>query len=346
MATNLGQTSGTVGNTVIDVAGIIDHAVRRCGVLTSLITSEQLDSARDNLFFILSGLANRGLSLWCVEPKYVLLNAGRSRYPLPVGTVDVLNAVLSPGEVDLGTTIVATNPTREVELDSPGRLDFVAGYVVTDTLVLIQAEITVDILGVPTPTWVGVTSVTIPAGSVTPEGAVQGVVKVPQTGLQPAAKWRVVAASSSSLLTSVYFVFNTRDVVMTKLSRDAFVSLPDKNTQTQMPLQFWYDKQQYIPEVTFWPAPGALTVAGFYTQRQIQDLGAYTNAVDVPQRWLDAVIAMLAPRVCLELPKELVPPDRYDKLVLIAEKTLREAEDSESDGAPIRLAPRIDCYTR
>ena len=66
MAANLGETSGRVGSTIIDVMTMIEHATRRCGVSAANLTAEQIQSARENLFLILSNLATRGLSLWCV----------------------------------------------------------------------------------------------------------------------------------------------------------------------------------------------------------------------------------------------------------------------------------------
>ena len=41
MATTPADTSGTVGQTIIDVTSMIEHAVRRCGVMASVITAEQ-----------------------------------------------------------------------------------------------------------------------------------------------------------------------------------------------------------------------------------------------------------------------------------------------------------------
>ncbi len=358
MATNLGQTSGTVGRTVVDVSGIVDHAVRRCGVLPSLITSEQLESARDNLFFILSGLATRGLSLWCVKKIGLVLGSRNAVYALPSGTVDVLNAVLSPGSVAEAVTEAAGPGTPNGDLratfSSPVSLVAVQGYPLflpanfpngAPTSFLCEVQYFLDGVG-----WVNYADleVSLPAEFVTGASV---VVLLPEQAWASATSWRVFSLQTGVEFITVAFgagnfFANTRDIVMGKMSRDAFVSLPDKSAQTETPLQFWFDKQAFRPEVTLWPRPATTVLMTLYTQRQIQDPGGYTNAIDVPQRWLDAIIAMLAPRVCLELPKELVPPERYDKLTALAEKTLREAEDSETDGAPVRFAPRIGCYTR
>ena len=50
--------SGTVGTTVIQVQTLIDHGARRAGKLAEELTSEQVLSARESLFFLLSNLIN------------------------------------------------------------------------------------------------------------------------------------------------------------------------------------------------------------------------------------------------------------------------------------------------
>src|ERR1035437_3808522 len=98
-------TSGQIGQYQVDATAIIEHAFRRCGKLASTISAELQLSARENLFFLLSDLANRGLSLWCVQ-KYVLgVNANQNSYPLPIGVVDVNNALYRTKTDLTGSTI-------------------------------------------------------------------------------------------------------------------------------------------------------------------------------------------------------------------------------------------------
>jgi len=70
-------TSGTVGQTVISTAKVIEHAVRRCGLLASQQTPEVVYVAKDCLFLLLMHYANTSLNLWCVERKLVGLQEGR-----------------------------------------------------------------------------------------------------------------------------------------------------------------------------------------------------------------------------------------------------------------------------
>jgi len=68
-----------------------------------------------------------------------------------------------------------------------------------------------------------------------------------------------------------------------------------------------------------------------------------TNELQIPQRWYEAVVFMLAHRMSLELP--LVAMDRVSYLEKMAEKYLFEAEQEERDKSPIYLAPNISVYT-
>ena len=53
--------SGTVGQTTISVQQLIDHGARRSGKLAEELTIEQVQSARESLFYILSNLINQGI---------------------------------------------------------------------------------------------------------------------------------------------------------------------------------------------------------------------------------------------------------------------------------------------
>lgn len=334
MATSLADTSGTVAETIIDVTSVIEHAVRRCGVSAAEISAEIQASARENLFFILSNLATRGLSLWCVQKMTIGMTAGKIGYALPPGTVDVLRALLR----------------RATRTDATAVGAGVASVVLGSAAEVGSALVTPEISG----TYNLVLEYSLNGGA---NWSTAGTAIARFNGSDPigvdanlvvsATDWRVRDERDPlRVFDATVFLSEMTDLQMSKLARDDYVLLPDKTQQSDWPLQFWYDKQFYEPLVHFWPVPNTDLAMRIYTQSQIQDPGRYTNAVQVPQRWLDAVISLLAPRVCLELPKEKVPPDRYATLESIAAKALADAEDSETDGAPIRLAPNISYYTR
>ena len=85
--------SGTIGTTVINVQTFIDHGARRCGKLAEELTSEQVLSARESLYFALSALANKGINYWAINKKVFGLKADQYIYTMPLGCIDVLNVL-------------------------------------------------------------------------------------------------------------------------------------------------------------------------------------------------------------------------------------------------------------
>ena len=85
--------SGTVGTTVIQVQTLIDHGARRAGKLAEELTSEQVLSAKESLFFLLSNLINIGIQYWAIDKKVYGLKADQYIYQLPIGGNDVLQAL-------------------------------------------------------------------------------------------------------------------------------------------------------------------------------------------------------------------------------------------------------------
>ena len=86
--------SGTVSQTTFDTRKVIEHAVRRCKLPAQQITSETVDIAKDQLYLLLSDLANSKLPLWCVEKAIYPLYEGVNYIATYEGTVDILNGNL------------------------------------------------------------------------------------------------------------------------------------------------------------------------------------------------------------------------------------------------------------
>ena len=329
-------SSGTIGQTQIDVATIIEHSFRRCGKLPSTISGELLASARQNLFLIMYDLANRGLSLWCVQ-KYVLaITPGQTTFQMPVGTVDLLTALYRTSTTLTGTGTVTT-ASYTIDLGTAQTVNTVAVQFAAASSATLAIESSIDNVN-----WITALTYTISAAA--------GAVVYQDINVSPSAEfWRVRDTSGVlATLTSVLFNNNPYEVTMSKISRDDYVNLPNKSFSSPAgtkSLQYWFDKQ-VNPQIWVWPvAQGTTDNVVVWTQRQMQDVGLLTNALDMPQRWLESVIFTLACRNALELPPGELPPGRLEYLEAKAAEHLDRAEDGETDGAPIRLAPNIRGYT-
>ena len=294
-----------------------------------------LYSARDNLFMLLTALTNRGINLWCVTRFVQPLSANIARYALPVGTVDILRALLRSGTYTAATSLAA--PSAVIDY---GAATVLAGASVTVgvagsyALVLESSDDNVNWVQRGTANW--------PSAAV---GAKLGIETVDAVSAQ---YWRVrETVLVANAFTSGTFVSAATVLPMSLLARDDYSSYPNPQSTNTQPLQAWYDKQSAFPYLQLWPAPNAdgqqLVI---WAQRQIQDVGALSNTIEVPQRWYLAIIFELAKAIHLELPKELVIEGRYQILKDEAERYTREAEDGERDGAPVRFSPNISPYTR
>lgn len=329
----MAASSGTVGLTQLDAISCIEHAARRCGVLASALTAEMLTSARENLFLILSEFVTKGLQLWCVQKTVYPLDAGGRFLYLNVGSVDLEDVLLRYGTANVAGAINAGIATY-----TPA----VAVAVGSVVLGVPGGTYTFALEGSPdgvTWTQYGVASYTLTA---TKRVAFDADVVV-TLGL-----WRVrETVLGIVVLNSAVFMTACTEINMSALNKDDYSLMPNKEFTSTQPLQFWYDKQTPQARLWLWPLPAtADRLCVVWAQYQIQDVGDLSNTLQVPQRWLNAVISALAPYVCLELPKELVPPDRYTVLTARAEAALGDAMDAEVDGSPLRLAPRIGGYTK
>ena len=85
--------SGTVGQTVVTVQNFIDQGARLAGKLAEELTVEQVQGSKQALFFVLSNLINQGINYWAINKQVYGLIPDQYEYLLPVGGVDVLNAL-------------------------------------------------------------------------------------------------------------------------------------------------------------------------------------------------------------------------------------------------------------
>jgi hypothetical protein len=66
--------------------------------------------------------------------------------------------------------------------------------------------------------------------------------------------------------------------------------------------------------------------------------------VEVPARWLEAIIDMLAAKVAAETP--MVDPTIMAARAQIAALSLQRAWDGDNDGSPMQIQPNIGVYTK
>ena len=353
--------SDTYGQ-VYNVQTLIDHGARRCGKLAEELTSEQLLSARESLGFVMSNLINIGIQYWAIEKEVIGLTPDKYIYTLPNGSNDVLNAlyrtmnrpsgsyttsaggnVALAGDNDIDTFCQQTSANGNISVnfgtDNPiyagsiGLLPYVAGGgSATWTLIL---EYSADGITWNTLNDLGTVVVTDKQWIWTDIDPGQSV-----------QYYRVRISGGSTLALREFYVGNnSREITMSRLNRDDYTNLPNKNFTANQPYQYWFNRTVPNPEIYLWPAPSdpfvQMTV---WYSKQVMNVGELTNELQIPQRWYLAVINMLAHQMAMELPQ--VPMDRVQYLEAQAEKSLALAEAEERDRSPIYFAPNIGVYTR
>ena len=350
--------SGTVGTTVIQVQTLIDHGARRCGKLAEELTSEQVLSAKESLFFLLSNLINIGIQYWAIEKKVFGLKADKYVYQLPIGANDVLQALYRRMNRPSGAYGTSAGGTVENAFDS--NIDTIC------TQSAPNGNISVN-YGTNNPVYIGAIGI-LPGVS----GNIDCVFEYSSDGItwstlydpgvtawvdnewiwydiepgQTVQWYRIRARNGSTLsLREFYLGNNSTEITMARLNRDDYTNLPNKNFTANQPYQFWLNRTIPQAEITLWPVPSdpfvQMTV---WYSRQIMDVGSLSGELEIPQRWYLAIQSMLAHQMSLELPQ--VDLQRIQYLEVQAEKYLNLAESEERDKSPIYFAPNISVYTR
>jgi len=325
--------SNTVSQTNFNTRRVIDNAIRRCKLTAQQITAEHIDIANDQLYLFLSDLANQGAPLWCIEKQIYPLYEGVGDITMTDGTVDILNSNFRTLQPVTGTN-VDTSTSRTVEFPTD---IFVAnvGVYWTAAAVPIALERSDDNI-----IWTTIQTET--------PTATAGEWTWFDLDSSVAARYFRVRATSGTLSFSQIYLANTpTEIPLARMNRDDYTNLPNKAFQNNRPLQFWFDRQVNNPIMHMWPVPNdAATVCQIvvWRQRYIMDVGTMTQDVEVPQRWLEAIVSGLAAKMALELTEVdvgLIPI--LDQKAAIS---LNIAQMEERDNSPMMIAPNISPYTR
>jgi hypothetical protein len=354
--------SGTVGQTVITVQQLIDHGARRCGKLAEELTVEQVQSAKESLFILLSNIANMGINYWAINKLVIGLNADQYIYSLPVGSVDALNVLYRTMDRPNGAYTSSAGGTVANVYDgnvntycqqtsANGNISVVYGT--NDPQYIGSIGFMPYIAGGGSATWNytlqystdGSTWNTLYTGTNVTVTDHQWVWQDIDPG-QNVAYYRMQATNNTTLaLRELYFGTNSRELQMARLNRDDYTNLPNKQFTANQPFQYWFDRTIPQPTMYLWPTPSdpfvQMTV---WYSRQIMDVGSLSGQLEIPQRWYEAILMMLSHRMSLELPA--VDVARIQYLEGQAEKYFNMAEQEERDKSPIYYAANISVYTR
>ena len=128
------------------------------------------------------------------------------------------------------------------------------------------------------------------------------------------------------------------DFALSRLSRDSYLNIPNKTTQSR-PNQFFLDRQ-VTPSLKIWPVPENNTDVIFYNAlTRMDDADTYINTVDMPFRFYPCLAAGLAYYIAVKR-----APQRVQLLKAMYEEEFERAMTEDRDRASFNVAPSSDYY--
>lgn len=347
--------SSTVGQTVISVQTLIDHGARRAGKLAEELTIEQVQSAKESLFYLLSNLINQGIQYFAIKKTVVGLTSGQYEYLLPVGGNDVLNALYRTMQRPVGG-YTSSSGNAALAFDNDVTTSDVQTSPNGNIAITYSSAVYAGSIGI-LPAVTGSFHILLEWSN---DGSTWNTLY--DTGVATWAKntwlwydidpgvsalcYRMRETSGNTLNVAEFYVGNnSTEIAMSRLNRDDYTNLPNKNFTSNQPLQFWFNRTIPQATITVWPVPSNpfVQMTVWYSV-YVQDVGALNGQLAIPDRWMLAIQSMLAHQMAQELPNVDLPRIQY--LEAQAEKYFQMAEQEERDKSPIYLQPNISVYSR
>lgn len=323
--------SGNISGTSFNANKVVDHAFRRCRLPAQAITSEMQTYALESLYLLLSELASIKTPSWCIEQIILPMYENQPVVTLPIGTVEVLNANYRTIQV-LDDTAVTTSTSYTVSFTDDTVVDTV-GVKWDGASTALTFQTSED---GSTWTTVGTSTVTASSGEITWTDISAAVAK---------AYFRITALATINYDTIT--LGNTpQEIPFGVLNRDTYVAQNNKVFPGR-PNSYWFQRDLARPVMNLWPAPYSSAEQAqliVWRHRHIMDTENLRQDIEVPQRWLDAIVNGLAYAVACETPAvdaALVP--------VLGQKwfaSRQVAYDGDNDGSPTFIQPSIGCYTR
>jgi len=354
-------TSGTVGLTTVSVQNLIDDAARASGKLAEELTVEQIQSSKRNLFYVLSSIINKGIQYFAIKKTVIGLNADQYIYNMPVGSNDALNVLYRQMERPSGSYSTSAGGTVANVYDgdtstfcqqTSANGNISVNYGTGNPVYIGSIGILPYVSGGGSATWTITYEYSVDGSTWNTLDSLGSIAVTDNewvwTDIDPGQNviaYRVRASGGTTLaLREFYLGNNSREIQMARLNRDDYTNLPNKNFTANQPYQFWFDRTIPVPTIYLWPVPSDpfIQMTVWYSA-QIEDVGALSGELAIPDRWLLAVESMLAHRMSLILPA--VPLDRVKYLEGQADRNFNDAEQEERDKSPIYWAPNISVYT-
>lgn len=128
------------------------------------------------------------------------------------------------------------------------------------------------------------------------------------------------------------------DLTITRISVSTYATIPNKLQQAR-PIQVWIERKTTTPTITVWPVPDDSQTYTFvyWRLKRIDDAGNGVNTMDVPFRFIPAMVAGLAYYLAMKVPSGA---DRLGTLKQQYDEAWQLASDEDREKASVRFVPR------
>lgn len=356
------NTSGTVGQTFVTNARLIETALRKAGHFSTEITPDLWRSSMDCLYDLCINLSNGGVNLWCIERDTYGTRNSQYQYTLQNGTLDVMQGIYRQSTLPSGGTPVSSdgqnaanafNQTLSnyfVQSTSNGWIEYNFGTGNTPIVdnVAINAHGSQTYSLIYEYSYDGVNWATLyqPPTAVSYSDYQWQYYDIPLT--VQAQYYRVRETGGATLsVRQVVFNVTSFEYILGRYNFDDYTSLANKYQSERQTTNFWLDRQignNSNPVAWVWPVPNYdFDQLVFWRQRMIQDVGSLSQSIEVPPRWISAFRSGLAERLFLQIPNADL--NRYGLLKAQADKDFALADMNEVDDAPGSFIPDTSVYT-
>jgi hypothetical protein len=312
------KSSGLYNFQSVQVEPLIRDAFEHVGVLPEFITPQKLDSARRSINLLLLEWMNKTTNLWTLKNDFLSLNEFQIKYFLEKYVLDIteLNLRTSTRQLD-GTAASSSGgdpnnafddnaATSCVQEASDGNIsyDYGAGAEQNITFVGVSSDVDREY------------SLTIEYSLDNAEWKILHVVSkqnyikgnlvwIDITAPVLAQAYRIKEMGGAILnIQEIYFNNNVLDTTISGVSRDEYLQFPQKNI-TGRPSVFYFDRS-INPSLSIWPAPTKMYNAIKYSYKKaMQDVGLYTNSLEIPARFYPALVAGLSFKLALKFNNQI-----------------------------------------
>jgi hypothetical protein len=252
--------------------------------------------------------ANRGINLWTIEQGEIPLVQGQVAYPLPEGTIDLLDHVIRQNQATSNQQDINITRISETTYSTiPNKLAQgrpIQVWINRQTNATYATTVTLSLSISPTDTSITVSNASALSGA--------GYIQIDNEQIY-----------YTSVLGNVLQLCNRGQGGTTAAIHVAGAAISVVNNTT----------------INIWPtanAGGSYTFV-YWRMRRIQDAGSGTKTEDIPFRFLPCLIAGLSYYLAVKIPEAA---DRVAMLKSQYEEQWTLAADEDREKASLRLAPR------